>query len=284
MFDTTLGGAPTGDPAVFFDERYILESNNSRHADKRPKFVADPAGSGRKVMLVYLESTDAPLLPPVAQRSEISARRAYTPPGMERWYALSFYLDQHWPIYDTKTKFVLAQIHTSQKTTIVSPPVEIHVVGDRMTLVTRYNERPVPPVLGAIPPDPDYYATKSNSAQQFVRLGKLQKQQWYSFVINAGWSRDAHQGHLKVWMNGAMVLEQWQHPNAYENLESGLGMWPKIGIYAPGGFDKERWTKPALVKSYVDWIYLADPGGIGPGEMFSKTPLGAVVPEPTFAK
>ena len=294
-YDTEIGGSPAdyqqGSTAAledFFNQRYVLETKSPRHPTKVPKFVIDPAAptSDRKVMVVHLESSDPSYTPGLpAQRSEISVKKEYTPPGQERWYALSFYLDQYWPIYDKKTKFVLAQLHTSQKTVVLQPNVEISTVGDQLSLTSRNNTRPVPPYAGAIPPSDDYYASKANTSQSFVKLGKLQRSQWYCFVINTKWSHTAHKGHTKIWMNGQMVHEQYNHPNTYENLDPTLGNYPKIGVYAPGGFSSEVWAgRVAWVKSYVDFISLADPGGVGPNEMFSRTPCKGVVPDPTFPK
>ena len=294
-YDTEIGGAPAdyqqGSIAAledFFDQRYTLLTTSPKHPTKHPKFVDDPAApsSGRKVMVVHLQSTDAPYTPGLpAVRTEIAVKKAYTPPGQERWYALSFYLDHFWPVYDTKTKFVLAQLHTSQKTVVMQPNVEISVRGDQLSLAMRHNLRPVPPFVGAIPPHDDYYATKANTSQVFYSLGKLQRSQWYCFVINAKWSRAAHQGHMKIWMNGQMIHEQYNQPNSYENLEAGLGNWPKIGIYAPGGFSTEEWAgRVAWVKSYVDFVSLADPGGVGPGTMFGHTPCKGAVPQAVFSK
>ena len=284
--DTTVGGAPppgATDAALkaFFDQRYCLTTTSPKHPTAHPYFVIDPAGSERKVMVVHLQSSDPPCTPGLpAQRSEISVRKEYTPPGEERWYAMSFYLDRHWPIYDKKTKFVLLQLHTSQKTFIAQPPIDVSVRGDQMTLTTRYNMRPVPPNAGAS----GDYADKDNTAQLFFDLGTLQLSKWYGFVINARWSHVAHHGHLKIWMGGRLVHEQHQHPNCYGNLNPLLGNYPKIGIYAPGGFS-DRWdNRVARVRSYVDFITLAARGGIGPNEMYGYTPCKGCAVEPTFPK
>jgi hypothetical protein len=270
----------------FFDDRYQLETSSPKHPRKRPIFVDDPAavGSGRKVMLLHLQSSDPrSYAGSAALRTEISAKREYSHPGKERWYALSFYLDSFWPTYDNKTKFVLAQIHTSQKTVVLQPNIDVSALGDELSLTIRTNTRPVPPYVGA--PIDDGYASKNNTTQIFVSLGKVQKSQWYCFVINAKWSNVPQAGHTKIWMNGKMVHEQYNSPNTYENLDPTLGNWPKIGIYAPAGFSPHLWSeRAAWVKSYVDFIHVADPRGIGPNEMYDRTPCKGVKVAPSFPK
>jgi hypothetical protein len=165
----------------------------------------------------------------------------------------------------------------------MEPNIQISAVGDELTLALRSNTRPVPPYSGAIPPSEDYYANKANTSELFFKLGKLQRSQWYCFVINANWSWSPHQGHTKIWMNGQMVHTQYNHPNSYENLQFGLGNWPKIGIYAPGGFSPEVWSgRVGMLKSYVDFISLADPVGIGPNEMFARTPCKGVTVQSAY--
>jgi len=294
-YDNEKGGAPPdlqyaspSQLASFFMDRYTLETNSPKHPQKLPVFVDDPAAptSGRKVMVMHLQSSDAPSMPGhPGQRTELSAKREYMLPGTERWYALSFYLDGYWPTYDKKTKFVVAQLHTTQTTVVLQPNIEIAAQGDALSLVVRSNTRPVPPYAGAIPPTDDYYAEKSNTSQTFVDLGKLQKSQWYCFVINANWSNVRHKGHMKIWMNGKMVHTQYNTPNSYEILDPTLGIWPKVGIYAPAGFSADLWgSTPAWVKSYVDFIHLADPIGIGPDLMYAETPCKNIKAAPAFAK
>lgn len=198
---------------------------------------------------------------------------------------MSFYLDHFLPTYDKKTKFVLLQLHSSQKTVVLQPNVEVWSIGDQLTLSLRNNTRPVPPSLGEIGTYDDYYTSKTNTTQLFVNLGKLQKQKWYCFVINAKWSHTPNEGHTKIWMNGVMVHEQFNNPNAYENLDPTLGIYPKIGIYAPAGFSTDVWgNSDPWVKSYVDFVTLADPRGMSAREMYSRTPCGEIKVFPAYPK
>ncbi len=286
--DTTVGGAPPAGvaPEAWFPQRYVLNTTSPLHANGLPRFVPDPAAptSGRTVMVCNLKSSDPVYTPGYpAQRTEIAVEREYTPPGEERWYAMSLYLDQYWPVYDKTTMFVLAQLHTSQHTWTATPPLHISARGDNLTLTLRHNTRPVAPTEEAatFPPYADYYASKYNSTELFVDLGKVLRQMWYCFVINAMWSNTARSGHLKIWMNGQIVHQQLQAPNCYENLKSGLGNWIKMGVYAPGGFGPMWDGKVAWVKNYVHWISVASPQGIGPADMYAQTPYSGPI-EPAF--
>jgi hypothetical protein len=285
VIDPTVGGIPPDQSPVtlasWFEQRYVMNTTSPKHPNGKPLFTDDPGGSGNKVMVCHLQNSDPPYTPGFKdQRTEIVVQREYTPPGEERWYAMSFNLDQNWPTYDKDTQFVLMQLHTSQKTWIATPPLHVMVRGDRLTLTCRHNTRPVPPQPGwqAYEPYEDYYASKENTSEIHVELGKVVKQKWYCFVINAGWS--CGDGHLKIWMNGSLVYQQSRMPNCYLNLEPGLGNWPKIGIYAPGGFGPMWDARPAWVKSYVHWVTVAAPGGVGPSLMYDQTPCKgiAVVP------
>lgn len=269
-FDQSVGWAPPAGVSVndFFKQRYNLETTNPRHADGLPKFVADPADkdSGRQVMVLHLESTDPTNGVTPAQRTEISAKKEYTPPGEERWYALSFYLDKYWPVYDTTTNFVLAQIHTSQRDVIVRPPVEVRALGEEFNLITRNNTRDIIDV------------TQQNTTEITTSLGKLTREEWHSFVIHAMWSDTERNGFLRIWHNGNIVTKQVNQPNCYENLISGLGNWPKMGIYAPGGFGN-RWSgAKAWVKSYVDYFWIASPV-MTAVQMYEKTPVAGILVE-----
>jgi len=277
--DNTVGGAPPQGVSedAWFDQRYFLGTNSPKHPNKRPFFANDPAGSARRVMVCHLQSSDPPLPAAPAQRTEISARNEYARPGEERWYALSFYLNKFWPIYDRDTLFVLWQLHTSQTTGVFSPPLHFSVTGNQMTLTLRHNLLPVPPPFVAV----GNYATKDNRSQTWIDLGKLVLEQWYSFVINIGWSWQAAVGHLKVWMNGNMVMEQYQHPNCYQNLDDTLGNYPKIGIYAPAGFGPRWDSQVAWVQAYIDYVTMGAKGS-STVELFAQTPYKGPV-EPTWS-
>src|SRR5262245_14207840 len=196
-------------PKEWFPQRYNIETKSPRHADGLPKFTPDPANpaSGRQVMVLHLESSDPVYTEDgIDQRTEITPKFEYTEPGEERWYGLSFYVDRFWPIYDKVTRFVLAQIHTTQKGGTFTPPISVRAQGDRLTLALRHNTLPVPR-------EGDGEASKSNTPQLFYDLGKLEREKWYGLVVNALWSWEQNVGMTKIWFNGKMVYTAYEEPN-----------------------------------------------------------------------
>ncbi|WP_323001174.1 polysaccharide lyase [Denitromonas sp.] len=232
-----------------FAQRYAVNSASPANL----AWVPDPAGSGRTVLLARVHETDAKVYGGI--RTEISAQHEYVKSGV-RWYALSMYFPGDWQFHPYPT--VVAQLHTSQKTTIVSPPVALVVHDHSLDLELNFNLRKIDG------PDP---VTKANSSRQRLRLDRLKTQQWYCFVVRADWSSSPGSGALKIWMNGDKVYEATNSPNAYETW---LGNWPKVGLYIPGMMGV---TQRSM---FMDFIHVGGPRS-GFEEMAALTPCGVGV-------
>jgi len=243
QIDASRGGAVGhGDFAM----RYSLNSASPANLT----WVRDPAGSTRTVLHARVRDTDAKIYG--GWRTEISPLREYIRQGL-RWYAISVYFPADWQFHAYPT--IVAQIHTSQKKTILSPPLAFIVHGHNLDLELYGNHRPV---------DSGDVATRGNSARQLIRLDRVQTAHWYCFVVRADWSSMPGKGSVKIWMNGAPVYEGQNLYNAYETW---LGNYPKAGIYMPGMMGvSER-------DLYFDFIHL---GGARSSfdEMAAQTPCG----------
>ncbi|MBK6974863.1 MAG: heparin lyase I family protein [Sterolibacteriaceae bacterium] len=239
--DRARGGVASGSA---FASRYALNSADPANLT----WVPDPAGSARPVMRVRVRDTDDKVFGGL--RTEISPLNEYIRDGV-RWYALSMYFPADWEFHPYPV--VVGQLHTSQKATIVSPPVSFVAHGRSLDLELHHNHRSV----GGSDP-----VTKANSASQTIRLDKLRTQTWYCFVVRADWSFTPGQGSLRIWMNGDKVYEALNSYNAYETW---LGNWPKVGLYHPGAMGVHERTL------YVDYVYV---GGQKSGfdEMSALTP------------
>ncbi len=245
QLDRSKGG---GVSAGSFSGRYVLQSASPANL----RWVSDPAGSSRTVLQAWLKDSEAKVYG--GKRTEIVPSYEYVREGV-RWYAMSFYFPASWQFHAYPT--IVGQIHTSQKTAVLSPPLAFMAQGDHLDLEL-YANHLQPDVATGIP------ATRTNSARQLIRLDTIKKEQWYCFVIRADWSYRPGLGSLKVWMNGDRVYEGNNLYNAYETW---LGNYPKAGLYSPGMMGvSERML-------YLDFIHL---GGERSGfdEMAAQTPCG----------
>lgn len=215
-----------------FSDRYTLHSADLQNL----QWVKDPAGSERIVLSARIQNTDQKIYGGI--RTEISPRNEYIREGV-RWYAFSVYFPQDWEFHSYPT--VVAQLHTSQKNTILSPPVSFVANGDRLDLELNFNQRHI------IDQDP---ATKNNSAHQRVKLEKIVRDKWNCFVIRADWSYMPGKGALRIWMNGENVYDASNSPNSYETW---LGNYPKVGLYSPGRMA----VKQRLI--YMDFVHMGGP-------------------------
>lgn len=243
--DRSKGGAVS---AGSFSGRYVLQSASPANL----RWVSDPAGGGRTVLQAWIRDSEAKVYG--AYRTEIVPSYEYVREGV-RWYAMSFYLPASWQFHPYPV--IVGQIHTSQRSAVLSPPLALMVQGDHLDLELYANH--LPPDAAA-----DMPATRANSARQLIRLDAVKKEHWYCFVIRADWSYRPGRGSLKVWMNGDRVYEGSNLYNAYETW---LGNYPKAGVYAPGMMGvSERML-------YLDFIHL---GGERSGfdEMAALTPCG----------
>jgi hypothetical protein len=241
QLDKTRGGAVV--PSNF-NSRYTLQSATPENL----RWVPDPTGSNRTVLQATVRDSDAKVFGGL--RTEIIPMAEYTPAGV-RWYAISAYFPTSWQPHPYPA--IIGQIHTSQKTATLSPPVAFVVHGQNLDLELYANHRA--PQGG----DP---ATRANSALQVIRLDRLKTGQWYCFVVRADWSPQPGQGSLKIWMNADKVYEA---TNLYNSYETWLGNYPKAGLYMPGMMGvTERMI-------YLDFIHVGGPK-MGFDEMAMKTP------------
>lgn len=238
--DRTRGGA-VDEPS--FDIRYSLQSANPNNL----RWVTDPAGSRRTVLYATVRDNEPKVFG--GRRTEIVPRQEFIREGV-RWYAISAYIPSDWKNHPYPA--IIGQLHTSQKTGKVPPPVSFVIQGDNLDLDLYANHQS---------PD-DGGADRNNSARQQIRLDKLQKSRWYCFVVRADWSPHPGSGSLKIWMNGEVVYDAANHYNAYETW---LGNYPKAGLYMPGMMGV---TERSL---YIDFIHLGGPR-TGFDEMQALTP------------
>lgn len=231
----------------YFDDLYALNAGKTDAVT----LVADPSGKSRKVFKMARLQSD-PLWSSTA-RTEVAAKNEYVIQGV-RWYAISVFFPSDWLFSAAPT--VVTQLHTSQKTIAVSPPVSIVASGSNLSLELNYNHRALD---GSDP------ATKANSALKSIRLGPIQTAKWYCFVFRADWNNNAGSGNFSFWMNGENVYNATNQSNAYSTW---LGNYPKTGIYMPGSM-----TVPYR-NIYTDFIWL---GGASStfAQMYAKTPCGS---------
>lgn len=242
QIDTRLGGK-----VIFqqqFNERYAVNSANPENIE----MVSDPAGSERTVLRMRVRDTDRKVYGGI--RTEISPQREYKREGI-RWYAISVYFPKDWEFHPYPT--IVGQLHTSQKTMVVSPPVSLVVKGDNLDLELHSNTGDM---------EKGEVVTKENSTRQIIRLDKLKLEKWYCFVMRVDWSYMPGMGSFKLWMNGDKVYESVNTPNSYQTW---LGNYPKAGIYMPGMMGVSERTV------YIDFIHL---GGVRTGyeDMQKLTP------------
>jgi len=244
----------------YLDDVYAVHTGNFAG---NLQLVDDPRGSGRKVLFLKTLKTD-PLVSG-ASRTELSAKYEYVIEGL-RWYAFAMMFPSDWQFHATPT--VVAQLHTSQKTLTVPPPVAVVAYGQDLNLELHYNFRKT----DGTGTDP---ATRANTGEQLARLAKIQTNKWYCFVVRADWSAKPGIGSLKVWMNGNLAYDV---KNAYNSYETWLGNYPKVGLYMPGVMGV------ASRSLYSDFIYV---GGASSTYdlMAAQLPCGSTVsPTPTVIK
>lgn len=232
----------------FFPDFYTLNSGNPANIS----LVDDPAGSGRKVFHMQVKKTDPLVLG--GARTEVSPRNEYVKEGL-RWYTFSMYFPTNWEFHNTPT--LVAQLHTSQQTAVVSPPMSLTVTNRTFSLDFNYNHRST---SGSADP-----ATKANSVAESIRLGNLELGKWYCFVVRANWSYKPGQGEVQVWMNGNEVFSA---KNTYNSYETWLGNYAKVGLYMPG-------TMMVPQRSlYADFVHLGGPSSTY-DTMLAQTPCAA---------
>lgn len=211
-----------------FESRYELNSATKDNL----QWVKDPAGSGKTVLFARVRDTDGDSAG--AKRTEISPTHEHIKEGI-RWYAFSFYLPDDWQFHPFDT--VVAQLHTSQKTAIVSPPVVFVILGSNLVL-SRHR-----------PTDLSLPVSKANTTTNNTLISTVATNKWYCLVVRVDWSNTYNKGSLEVWLNGNQVFKERNYHNSFETW---LGNYPKAGIYMPGlmGVSKRE--------VYMDFIHLGD--------------------------
>lgn len=241
QIDNRFGGPV---PAQDFASRYALVSANPANM----RVVQDPAGSGKSVLELRVRDSDADTYGSL--RTEVAASHDYIREGV-RWYGMSVYLPGDWRFHLYPT--VVAQLHTSQRTVFLPPPVSFVIEGRNLNLELYANDKSTSTSNGA---------TRANSAHQLIRLDQVKTEHWYCFVVRADWSPHVGRGSLRIWMNGDRVYES---DNLYNSYETWLGNYARVGIYMPG----KRSVTDRLI--YADYIRLGGPR-TGFDEMAAQTP------------
>lgn len=241
QIDYTRGGPVT---AKNFDGRYVLNSA----AKDNLQWVPDPAGSGRSVLFARVSDSDGNSAG--AKRTEISPKYEYIKEGV-RWYGFSFYLPDDWRFhaYDT----VVAQLHSSQKTAVVPPPLVFALLDNNLVLgLHRQIDLSLP-------------VSRINTATVNTVIATVVTGKWYCLVVRADWSSMPGKGSLNIWLNGNNVFKEQGQNNSYETW---LGNYPKAGLYMPG------LTGVIKREIYFDFIHL---GGALSNfqEVNALTPCGA---------
>lgn len=239
--DTRTGGRVSMET---FDTRYVLQSASRSNL----ALVPDPVHPARSAFRMVLKASDPKVFS--GQRTEIVPLKEYTRTGV-RWYAMSFLLPSDWVSHPYPV--LVAQIHTSQKTAALPPPVSAVVSGERLSLELRSSSLPVEG-RGAV--------TKSTADTRIVSLGGLDRDVWHCLIVRADWSWRQAEGALDIWHNGEQVYSARNSPNAYETW---LGNYPKVGLYSPGNMGVAQRTV------YTDFVWLGDDRATH-ADMFSLTP------------
>ncbi|WP_374511656.1 polysaccharide lyase [Niveibacterium sp.] len=228
-------------------ERYIFQSA----VESNLQFVNDPTKPGRLFAELHLYA-DAPASFG-GVRSEITPKDEYVQSGT-RWYAMSFKVPKDWVFADVP--IVMTQLHTSQRTAKLSPPVAVVLRDHGLALEMRTS--PAQLSRGEV-------VQNDNTAYRRVYLGEPRLGEWTCFVFQMDWSFEAGKGSSTIWMNNAIVYEAKNAPNAYDTW---LGNYPKVGMYAP-------WKLGAPERSVlVDAIWLGD-ATASYSSMYKKTPCGS---------
>lgn len=214
-----------------FANQYFLQASSP----DRMLLSADPAGSNAQVYKLTLFDSD--LKSNSGYRTEIGLKNEYVKEG-GRWYAFGFYIAKPWDTSDVP--IVMAQLHTSQKTLKLSPPLSIVARGDSLYLTLYGSHKSV---------DADEPPSINNAAKRLVYLGPVVTQQWLCFVISMDWSHTPGQGGTRVWMNKRLV---YQSENDLNSFDTWLGNYLKVGLYAPWKFGA------SFRQVYVDALWASD--------------------------
>lgn len=229
-----------------FANQYFLQA----YVPERMALSSDPAGSNVQVYKLTLLDSDQKSFG--GYRTEIGLKNEYVKEG-ERWYAFGFYIAKPWDTSDVP--IIMAQLHTSQKTLTLSPPVSIVARGDSLYLTLYGSDKAAD---AEVPP------SIKNSAKRVVYLGPVVTQQWLCFVVNMDWSHMPGQGRTRVWMNKRLVYQSDNDLNSYDTW---LGNYLKVGLYAP-------WKLGTSSRQvYVDALWASD-ATAGFDSMHRKTICG----------
>lgn len=226
--DPRTGGRVSMDT---FDSRYVLQSASRANLS----LVPDPVHPSRSAFRLVLKASDPKVFS--GQRTEVVAAKEYVRTGI-RWYAISFLLPSDWVSHPSPV--LVAQIHTSQKTATLPPPLAVVVAGERLRLELRNSSLPVEGA-GKV--------TKASADTRQVSLGGLSRDSWHCLVVRADWSWEQGTGALDIWHNAELVYSVRNAPNAYRTW---LGNYPKVGLYAPGSLGVSQ------RELYTDFIWMGD--------------------------
>lgn len=139
----------------YFPDFYTINSGSPSNVT----LADDPAGSGRKVFHMKVAKTDPLVLG--GSRTEISPRNEYVKEGL-RWYTFSVYFPGDWIFHNSPT--LVAQLHTSQNTAVVSPPASL-TVTDRTLALDLTITTAAPAAAPTRPPAPTRWPSRSASAR-----------------------------------------------------------------------------------------------------------------------
>ena len=195
-----------------FESRYVLQAASWANL----ALVPDPGTWHAVRSAWWLNASDSKVFS--GQRTEIVAAKEYVRTGL-RWYATSFLLPSDWASHPYPV--LVAQLHTSQKTAALPPPVAVVVVGDHLRLELRSSSLPVEG--GAV--------TKATAETRLVSLGGPEPGAWHCLVVRATGHGEQGVGALDIWHNAERDTSVRNAPNAYRTW---LGNYPKVGLYAPG--------------------------------------------------
>jgi hypothetical protein len=193
-------------------------------------------------------------------RGEVSPSWDYTKTGV-RWYAISVFVPYDWTMNPADT--IVGQLHTSQDTIVVSPPVDLIIKDSYISLGLQTSE--LTDNVGSTP-----HLEKTTSSTQTIRLASIAdgaaRNKWYCFVMRADWSYTPGAGSFKLWLNGALKYEAQNAMNSYQTR---LGNYAKTGLYVPATA-----SMPASQTIYTDYVYLGSPDATQE-EMLAQTPCAS---------
>lgn len=235
----------------------------ARGTDSSLDLVSNPAGSAQPVPKVFrMQVRDVPLSTLNREiRSEVTPAYDRIREG-RRWYAASIYLPANW-VMDTRPDgwTVVFQVHSSKGVVPdTSPPFAVSILGDNLQLEMRTNHR-----------DDPRLANKENTSAQKVSLGKVQRQKWYCFVLDADWQHLPGKGALRFWVNGNLMYEIKNAPTHYANLnEINSGNYSKTGVYQSKALSVLG-TERTI---YTDFLHIGGPNSTYT-QLAERTPCGS---------